>query len=74
MLSLDITIGVINPKGCEILSQQIYGTLKEPEPGNVKIIAKLLAPVSNLFKGAFGKDCDPFYLGKLKHPKPKEQE
>ncbi len=72
--SLDISIGVINPKGCEILSQQIYGTLKEPELGNVKIIAKLFAPVSNLFKNALGKDCDPFYFGKLKHPELKDQD
>ncbi|MEA1898036.1 MAG: AsmA-like C-terminal region-containing protein, partial [Bacteroidota bacterium] len=70
--SLDITIGVVNPKGCEILSQQVYGHLKSPELGSVKIISKLFAPVSNIFKDKSGDDCDPFYTGKLKHPEPIE--
>ncbi len=66
--SLDVTIGVINPSGCEILSQQVYGPLKEPELGDLQIIAKLFAPVTNLFKAALGFKCKPFYTGKLKHP------
>ena len=70
--SLDITIGVLNPKGCEILTQQVHGPLKEPKLGKVNIIAKLFAPVSNLFKDTSDKDCDPFYTGILKHPEPKE--
>lgn len=72
--SLDITIGVVNPNGCEILSQQVHGPLKEPELGKVHIIAKLFAPVSNLFKNISRSDCDPFYTGKLKHPEPKEKD
>ncbi|MEA1898155.1 MAG: hypothetical protein U9N53_10895, partial [Bacteroidota bacterium] len=72
--SLDITIGVVNPKGCEILSQQVQGTLKEPNLGKVHIIAKLFAPVSNIFKDKYGDDCDSFYTGKLKHPELKEKD
>ncbi len=72
--SLDIIVGVVNPEGCEILSQEIYGPLKNPELGSVKIISKLFAPVSNLFKDTSGKDCEPFYTGKLKHPELKEKD
>jgi hypothetical protein len=66
--SLDITFAVLNPKGCSILIQDVNGSLKKPKLGELKVISKLLAPVTNLLKDAFDPDCEPFYNGVIKQP------
>ncbi len=66
--SLDISFAVIDKKGCNIIGQNLYGTIKDPEKSNIKVIATLLAPVTNLLELALGIDCDPFYEGRIKHP------
>jgi AsmA protein len=72
--SLDITFAVLNPKGCSILIQNVNGSLKEPKLGDLEVISKLLAPVTNLLKDVFDPDCEPFYNGVVKQPvEPKKQ-
>lgn len=66
--SLDVTFAVLDPKGCSILSQEVHGSLGKPKLGDLKVVSRLLAPVTNLLKEAFDPNCDPFYTGKLKHP------
>ncbi len=66
--SLDITLALVNQKGCSALSQNIYGSIEEPELGDVNIISKLLAPITNLVDSDNESDCIPFYTGIVKHP------
>ncbi len=66
--SLDITFAVVNPRGCSILSQNVHGSLKDPKLGDLEVVSKLLAPITNLVKNVFDPDCEPFYTGTLKGP------
>ena len=66
--SLDMTIGIINEKGCAIFDQRVYGKGEDPEYSKVKFIKTLLAPVTNVIKGAVGAKCDVFYNGTVTHP------
>ena len=45
--------------------------LYEVITGDVRIVSAVLGPVTNLLEGAMGKDCTPFYNGKLTHPRAK---
>ena len=66
--SLDITIAVINKRGCAIVDQRIYGDTNEPEYSSVNIFETLLAPVTNAVKGVVGAECKVFYNGNVLHP------
>lgn len=66
--SLDITFALVNQKGCSALSQNINGSINEPKLGDVHVISKLLAPITNLVTSDDDSDCVPFYTGKVKHP------
>ncbi|MDX2442980.1 MAG: AsmA family protein [Bacteroidales bacterium] len=66
--SLDITLALLNQKGCSILSQNIKGSIKDPKLDDVHVISKLLAPITNLVKSHKESDCIPFYTGIVKHP------
>ena len=66
--SLDMTIGVINEKGCAIFDQRVYGSGDNPEYSQIKFLKTLLAPVTNVIKGAVGVKCDVFYEGTVNHP------
>ncbi len=68
--SLDISIGILNNKGCAIFDQRIYGSSGEPEYSKVKFLKTLLAPVTNVVKGALGVKCEVFYDGIVTHPQP----
>jgi AsmA protein len=66
--SLNITIAALNDKGCSIMSQDLYGQLNNPEIGELQVVKSLLAPVTNLVKGALGIECKIFYEGQVLHP------
>ncbi len=69
--SLDISFAVIDKKGCSLIGQDLYGSIKDPEKSKIKLISTLLAPVTNLLEVTLGLDCDPFYVGRIKHPESK---
>jgi uncharacterized protein involved in outer membrane biogenesis len=69
--SLDISFAVIDKRGCNIIGQDLYGRIKDPEKSKIKLISTLLAPVTNLLELTLGIDCDPFYEGRIKHPESK---
>ncbi len=64
--SLDVSIAVIDAKGCSKLSQSLSGSLKKPHMSELKIISSLIAPVTNLFE--VKSNCEPFYTGSVKNP------
>jgi uncharacterized protein involved in outer membrane biogenesis len=69
--SLDISFAVIDKKGCNVIGQDLYGNIKDPEKSKIKLISTLFAPVTNLLEVTLGIDCEPFYEGRIKHPKSK---
>jgi len=69
--SLDISVAVLDKKGCNIISQDLYGSTEDPEKSKIKLISTLLAPVTNLLEVALGINCEPFYEGRIKHPEGK---
>ena len=66
--SLALTFALLNKYGCSVFSQDLYGSLDEPEKGDIKVVGTILAPLTNLIDDVFGADCDVFYTGKVKHP------
>ena len=66
--SLDISFAVVDKKGCNLIGQDLYGSIKDPEKSKIKLISTLLAPVTNLLELTLGIDCEPFYEGRIKHP------
>jgi len=66
--SLNIIIAALNKEGCSIMSQDLYGKLETPDMGEVQVVKSILAPVTNLVKGAVGVECKVFYSGEVKHP------
>ncbi len=69
----DLTVALIDAKGCAKVQQKIRGTFKKPvveKPSTLKSLAgpvsKLVNKVRNLFPG--GK-CDVFYAGSVASPK-----
>ena len=68
MDSLSLTIAALDKNGCSIISQDLYGKFENPEMSDVKVVKSVLAPVTNLVKGAVGIECIVFYEGKVKHP------
>jgi len=69
--SLDISFAVIDKKGCNVIGQDLYGSTKNPEKSQIKLISTLLAPVTNLLELTLGINCEPFYEGRVKHPEKK---
>lgn len=66
--SLEVTFAVLDKNGCSVLSQRLFGEIKDPKTGELKIVSAVLGPVSNLIQGAVGKDCEVFYEGTIEHP------
>ena len=69
----DLTVALIDAKGCAKVQQKIRGTFKKPVVENPSTLKSLAGPVSklvnkvrNLFPG--GK-CDVFYAGSVASPK-----
>jgi uncharacterized protein involved in outer membrane biogenesis len=67
----DVTIAVIDGKGCVTARQKIRGSFRKPEVEKVHVIRSVAGPVLRLFTQAGrilrGK-CKPFYSGSLESP------
>lgn len=68
----DVTVALIDAKGCIRVQQTIHGTFKNPvveKPGAIKSLSgpvvKLFKQVENLFPGGA---CDAFYAGSVASP------
>jgi len=66
---LDITIAVLNKDGSSKISQNVQGSLENPQFGEIKVLQSLLAPVTNLFNSILRLPTEIFYDGSVKHPK-----
>lgn len=74
---LDVTIAVLDIKGCAVVSQEIHGSFSNPEIKKMNTIQALMGPVmgvlDNTTKVLLRKKCKVFYKGSLEHPKVKEK-
>jgi uncharacterized protein involved in outer membrane biogenesis len=69
---IDVTVAVIDGKGCATVHQKIRGPFRKPEVEKVSILQSVAGPAFNLFKQAeklFGGRCEVFYAGSVAPPK-----
>jgi AsmA protein len=68
----DVTVAVVDAKGCAGLRQEIRGSFENPEITKPHLITSIAGPLVNLFKrarGVFPKGrCEAFYSGSLAPP------
>jgi len=67
----DVTVAVVDEKGCARLRQKIHGSFRHPRVEKVSVLRSMAGPMLNMFDKAseLFKDCEIFYAGSVKHPK-----
>jgi AsmA protein len=68
----DVTVAVIDAKGCATVRQKIRGTFKNPVVEKPNFLASLAGPALRLLKKGselLGAHCDVFYAGSVAAPK-----
>lgn len=63
-----LRIAVVDEKGCSLMDQQVYGRFDAIKTGKLNIARTIFGPVINFVDAIAGKDCKPFYTGKVKDP------
>lgn len=68
----DVTVAVLNKKGCATLTQKIYGPFRKPQVEKISVMRSVVEPVLSLVEKARrlieGEKCTVFYAGSVKHP------
>ena len=67
----DVTMAVIDGKGCVKVRQRIRGSFRKPEVEKVNVFQTVAGPVLKLFKQAkniLGGKCEVFYAGSVAAP------
>jgi AsmA protein len=69
----DVTMALIDARGCARVKQKIHGPLKKPVVEKPNVLMSLAGPALNLLKQArdliAGDTCEPFYTGSVPAPK-----
>jgi AsmA protein len=68
----DVTVAVIDGKGCARVQQNIHGPFRQPEADEAKVLSALTGPTRKLVEQAkelFGGHCEVFYAGSVATPK-----
>ena len=68
----DVTVAVVDEKGCAKVRQKIRGSFGKPVVEKVNVLQSVAGPVLKLFKQAkklFGGKCEVFYAGSVAPPK-----
>jgi uncharacterized protein involved in outer membrane biogenesis len=68
----DVTVAVVDGKGCAKVRQKIRGPFRKPEVEKVSVLKTAAGPLITLFKQAgelFGGPCEMFYAGSVAPPK-----
>ncbi len=63
-----IRVAVIDPNGCSLMDQRLYGKFSNLQHGKLNITKTLLGSVINFVNAVVGTDCTPIYRGQVKHP------
>jgi AsmA protein len=68
----DVTVSLLDEKGCARATQKIRGPFGDPQLEKVSILKSLASPVIRLFEGAkrlaTGHKCEVVYSGSVAHP------
>lgn len=68
----DVTVAVLNAKGCAAYSQRIHGDFKKPQIDKLSTYRSLFGPIISLAKKPIamleGGRCEVFYRGSLAQP------
>jgi len=68
----DVTVAVVDGKGCAKVRQKIRGPFRKPEVEKASVLQTAAGPVLTLFKQAeklLGGQCEVFYAGSVAPPK-----
>lgn len=68
----DVTMAVVDGKGCVKVRQKIRGSFRKPEVEKANVIQTVAGPVLKLFRQAktlLGGKCEVFYAGSVAPPK-----
>jgi len=69
----DVTVALVDAKGCAKVRQKIHGTFQNPVVENPSVLQSLTGPALRLLKRGsdllLGKQCDVFYNGSVPAPK-----
>jgi hypothetical protein len=72
---IDVTMAVLDKKGCAVVSQEMLGSFSKPEIKTMNTIQALMGPVVGVIdsttKTLLMKKCKVFYTGSLEQPKVK---
>jgi len=70
---VDVTVAVLDEKGCAKLRQKISGPFRDPQMDKVSTLQSTATSVLGFFEKArqlMGRsDCTPFYTGSVAHPR-----
>jgi len=68
----DVTVAVVDGKGCAKMRQKIHGPFRKPEVEKVSVLKTAAGPLLSVFKQAgklLGGQCEVFYAGSVAPPK-----
>ena len=71
---VDVTVAVLDGKGCAKIRQKISGPFGDPRMDKMNMLESVAAPLLGIFereaKRFLGSStCEPFYAGTVRHPK-----
>ena len=70
---LDVTVAVLDEKGCVKLRQKISGPFRNPQLDKVSTLESVVSPMLGIFERAkrlMGRSgCETFYAGSVPHPR-----
>ena len=67
----EVTVALIDDKGCARVKQRIHGPFRQPEVEKPDVLSVLTGPTRKLLERAkdlFGNECDVFYAGSVVPP------
>jgi len=65
---INVTVAVLNRRGCSLISQTVNGLFAEPELGKLQAVGPIKGTLKSLIRTITGTECEPFYTGSLAHP------
>ena len=68
----DVTVAVLDKRGCAVYSQKVHGPFRQPKIEKVSVLKSISGSVLNALGDAWkfiqGKECTPFYSGSVAQP------
>jgi AsmA protein len=68
----DVTVALVDPKGCVRVEQKIHGPFRKPEVDKPNVVTAITGPVRKLInkgRSLLGAKCSVFYSGAVPPPR-----